>query len=159
MKRVWLWLWGVGVFCAVVVAVIWLMVPGKEGKPVDSVVAVVSFSGGLCFNPVTEEGELCYSEFLFYESGVVQDEEGSLVGTLDKGDVERLVGLVEGSDLESSFVPVEQPHCPSYADGSDMGVSFPGKYGDKVWVLCEFEQVGDEELIVFLSEVLDRLRN
>lgn len=154
-KRV---LWAVLSVSIIVLAVVVVGVLSSKNnagtKPDESepnVVAIVTFEGGMCVGE-DGSGKVCSSVTKFYSDGRVIDSADLQINTLSEDDIIKLDSLISESDLDSSLVPDENGFCQSYVDGSDVKVEFPGKYGDKSWVLCKHVVKGDEELLNFVVD-------
>ncbi len=90
-----------------------------------NVLMTVEYSGGLCNNGA------CFSKYSLYSDGAFEDHK-----TLSANDTAKLSKLISDTDF-SKYSPADEPDCPSAYDGSDLGLRFPGKYGDKLFKPCE----------------------
>src|SRR5690606_30577681 len=90
----------------------------------------VRLSGGLC-----ADGMICSSVKNIYSSGDFTDEE-----RLSAEQIETLQNYIESSDLINIQFK-SNPSCPSFADGQDLGFSFPQKYGETVFTVCQIKDV------------------
>lgn len=116
----------------------------SENQSVSSkTLMTVSYAGGLCSN-----NEVCSSEYKLYEDGTFQNHT-----KLNSKEATQLKETISNTDF-LKYQKNPKPNCPSYSDGSDEILSFPQKYPDKSFKLCELQIPSDDPAITFINNLI-----
>lgn len=104
----------------------------KEGR---QVVAEIRYSGGKCAEGTCSKTETIYSNGTFTNHK-----------ELSSSEIESLKDEIEKSDL-NRLEFIDSSNCPSAVDGQDISYSFPDKYGETLFTVCQIQNAETFPLI------------
>lgn len=115
----------------------------SQAKPL----VVIEYRGGLC-----KQAKECTSVQTIYGDGTFDGH--SKLGTAE---ITKLRLLIDKSDFQQ-YPKIANADCPSYLDGQDEILSFPQKYPEESFKLCELDIPADEPTVRYIHS-LQRLHD
>lgn len=106
-------------------------------------IMIVTYSGGLC-----ADSTVCTRNHTIFSDGEFQDH-----AKLSSAEIFKLQDVIDETDF-LQYTTDPNPNCMSYVDGTDMILSFPQKYGDKKFTLCELEISDTDTAINYITDLI-----
>lgn len=129
---------------ALIIAVGLLLLSGRLSSSHGGVVMVVDYRGGLC-----AQGVECSRSHKLYEDGTF---EGHY--RVDGSEMDKLSQVLRDTDF-SKYAAASDPMCPSFGDGQDISLQFPGRYSDKFFTLCMLDIKSNDSSINYIYDLID----
>ena len=116
--------------------------------PKGEVLMIVSYQGGLCPNS-SNNGGVCSSQYKVYSGGTFE-----LHTKLSAKEIAKLEETITNTDF-LQYQTNPHPNCPSYSDGEDEILSFPQKYPNKSFTVCQLLIPKNDPGITFINELIE----
>ena len=104
------------------------------------VIAQVLKQGGKCADGI------CSSKQKIFSDGTYEKH-----NALDENQIDKLVSLIESSNLD--YLQASSGPCASWSDGTDIAYSFPTKYGETVYTLCQIQNWESDPLLSYVNSL------
>ena len=137
-----------GGFIIAIVVVGYFSVPASTGKTESEPLVVVSHTGGKCVDSGNGGASVCSSKETIYSNGTYEGHEA-----LSAEQVETLKVLIQESKLDTLSFSTGLD-CPSAYDGTDIAYSYPTKYGNTIYTLCQINSSDTDPLLAYTSTLI-----
>lgn len=105
---------------------------------------VVTYTGGMCgYGPCNA------SVYNVYENGTFENNK-----KLNSSEVDKLKEIINTTDFLAYKPKSLATGCPSAVDGTDLGLMFPAKYGEKTFKPCEMDIPKNDTAITYIEDLI-----